>query len=226
MLSSPLWPRSRGITFRGCWDQPSCWDILSRRGWLDGIRAPRRSGAGTQRRARHSPEIPTTRSRLSVGDGTVSRLNRAAEELEQAAAAATGAPQKLPGTTSVQIVEPALNVRDYLVWGPMSAAAIAGQITLLVFLVYFLLASGDLFKRKLVETRGPIAGETQNHGQGPGANQSEDRRLSAVSRHRQLDRRDCDRSRVLVDRNDEPGAVGTGCGRSQHRAHILVRCSS
>jgi predicted PurR-regulated permease PerM len=88
-------------------------------------------------------------------DGTVSRLNRAAEELEQAAAAATGAPQKLPGTTSVQIVEPALNVRDYLVWGPMSAAAITGQITLLVFLVYFLLASGDLFKRKLVRLAGP-----------------------------------------------------------------------
>jgi predicted PurR-regulated permease PerM len=88
-------------------------------------------------------------------DGTVSRLNRAAEELEQAAAAASGAPQKLPGTTSVQIVEPALNLRDYLVWGPMSAAAIAGQIALLVFLVYFLLASGDLFKRKLVKLAGP-----------------------------------------------------------------------
>lgn len=88
-------------------------------------------------------------------DATVSQLNRAAEELEQAAATATGAPQKLPGTTSVQIVEPALNVRDYLVWGPMSAAAIAGQITLLLFLVYFLLASGDLFKRKLVKLAGP-----------------------------------------------------------------------
>jgi predicted PurR-regulated permease PerM len=88
-------------------------------------------------------------------DGTVSQLNRAAEELEQAATAASGAPQKLPGTTSVQIVEPALNLRDYLVWGPMSAAAIAGQISLLVFLVYFLLASGDLFKRKLVKLAGP-----------------------------------------------------------------------
>ncbi|HEY7447985.1 MAG TPA: AI-2E family transporter [Vicinamibacterales bacterium] len=88
-------------------------------------------------------------------DGTVSQLNRAAEELEQAATAASGTPQKLPGTTSVQIVEPALNLRDYLVWGPMSAAAIAGQISLLVFLVYFLLASGDLFKRKLVKLAGP-----------------------------------------------------------------------
>jgi predicted PurR-regulated permease PerM len=82
-------------------------------------------------------------------------LNKAAEELEQAAAVAAGGPQKLPGTTSVQIVEPALNLRDYLLWGPMSAAAIAGQIALLVFLVYFLLASGDLFKRKLVRLAGP-----------------------------------------------------------------------
>lgn len=88
-------------------------------------------------------------------DGTVSQLNRAAQELEQAAAAATGAPQKLPGTTSVQIVEPTLDLRDYLVWGPMSAAAVAAQLTLLVFLVYFLLASGDLFKRKLVKLAGP-----------------------------------------------------------------------
>jgi predicted PurR-regulated permease PerM len=88
-------------------------------------------------------------------DGTVSQLNRAAQELEQAAAVAAGGPQRLPGTTSVQIVEPALSLRDYLVWGPMSAAAIAGQIALLVFLVYFLLASGDLFKRKLVKLAGP-----------------------------------------------------------------------
>jgi predicted PurR-regulated permease PerM len=89
------------------------------------------------------------------GNGPVSQLNQAAKELEQAAVAASGSPQRLPGAASVQIVQPPLNLQNYLVWGSMGAAAIAGQILLLIFLVYFLLASGDLFKRKLIKLAGP-----------------------------------------------------------------------
>jgi predicted PurR-regulated permease PerM len=55
----------------------------------------------------------------------------------------------------VQIEEPALNVRGYLSWGAASLIAFAGQTTLVVFFVFFLLASGDLFKRKLVKIAGP-----------------------------------------------------------------------
>jgi predicted PurR-regulated permease PerM len=55
----------------------------------------------------------------------------------------------------VQIEEPAIDVRGYVMWGSASAFAFAGQATLVVFFVFFLLASGDLVKRKLVKLAGP-----------------------------------------------------------------------
>jgi predicted PurR-regulated permease PerM len=55
----------------------------------------------------------------------------------------------------VQIEEPAINVRDYLTWGSASLFAFSGQATLVFFFVFFLLASGDLFKRKIVKLAGP-----------------------------------------------------------------------
>jgi predicted PurR-regulated permease PerM len=57
--------------------------------------------------------------------------------------------------TRVQIEEPAINVREYISWGSASLIAFAGQATLVFFFVFFLLASGDLFKRKLVKLAGP-----------------------------------------------------------------------
>jgi predicted PurR-regulated permease PerM len=55
----------------------------------------------------------------------------------------------------VQIEAPAIDVRGYLSWGSASAIVFAGEATLVVFFVFFLLASGDLFKRKLVKLAGP-----------------------------------------------------------------------
>jgi len=57
--------------------------------------------------------------------------------------------------TRVQIEEPAINIRQYVTWGSTNAIAFAGQATLVFFFVFFLLASGDLFKRKLVKLAGP-----------------------------------------------------------------------
>ena len=59
------------------------------------------------------------------------------------------------GVQRVQIVEPAIDVRSYVSWGSASAVAFAGQAMLVVFFVFFLLASGDLVKRKLVRLAGP-----------------------------------------------------------------------
>lgn len=87
--------------------------------------------------------------------GTVSQLNQAATEIEKTTAVTTSGSPPTPGVTRVEIVEPPVRVRDYLWWGSMGAAALAGQLALLLFLVFFLLASGDLFKRKLVKIAGP-----------------------------------------------------------------------
>lgn len=94
--------------------------------------------------------------RRGSGDaGTIEQVQKAAEELQKTADAAAGPSTAPPNVTRVQIEEPAIDVRGYLTWGSASLVAFVGQATLVVFFVFFLLASGDLFKRKLVKLAGP-----------------------------------------------------------------------
>ncbi len=84
----------------------------------------------------------------------VESLQRAAGVLETAAVEATEPSAAARGVMRVQVVEPPLRLRDYVWWGSVGAVTFVGQIVLLLFLVYFLLASGDLYKRKLVKIAG------------------------------------------------------------------------
>ena len=88
-------------------------------------------------------------------NGTLQQVQNAAEELQKTANAAAGTTPTQRGVQRVQIVEPAFNVRDYLTWGSTSLMAFAGQAVLVIVFAFFLLASGDLFKRKLVKAVGP-----------------------------------------------------------------------
>ncbi len=87
--------------------------------------------------------------------GAIQQVQRAAEELQQTADAAAGRNPVSRGVQRVQIEEPTVDVREYLTWGSASLVAFAGQAVLVLFFVFFLLASGDLFKRKLVKLVGP-----------------------------------------------------------------------
>jgi predicted PurR-regulated permease PerM len=58
--------------------------------------------------------------------------------------------------TRVQIEKPALNVQDFLWTGTRGVLALAGLAGAVMFLVYFLLAAGDTFRRKLVRITGPV----------------------------------------------------------------------
>ena len=85
------------------------------------------------------------------------QVQKAASELERAARESG---VQSPGTTSsgatrVQIEQPRLNITDYLWSGALGTAALAGQTAVVLFLVYFLLISGDTFRRKLVTITGP-----------------------------------------------------------------------
>jgi predicted PurR-regulated permease PerM len=101
----------------------------------------------------------TNRLRLALrelrrsGDGPLNALGRAADNIEAAASEAAGRPQ--PASTLADRVWAGLGVREWLVVGSMSVIGFAGQFLLLIFFVYFLLASGDLFKRKLIKFFGP-----------------------------------------------------------------------
>ncbi len=83
------------------------------------------------------------------------QVQQAATELERAADATGTAPPTRPGVTRVQVEEAPIRVSQYVTWGALSMAAAAGQGLVVLFLVYFLLASGDLYRRKLVKIVGP-----------------------------------------------------------------------
>jgi predicted PurR-regulated permease PerM len=85
----------------------------------------------------------------------IEQVQKAATELEKAADAA--APPSTPprGVTRVQVEPAPLNVNEYMMWGSLNVAAALGQMVLVLFLAYFLLASGDLYRRKLVKIAGP-----------------------------------------------------------------------
>jgi predicted PurR-regulated permease PerM len=86
--------------------------------------------------------------------GAIEQVQRAAEELQRTADEATGTTGAPRGVQRVQVETPAINVREYIMWGSANALAFTGQALLIVFFVFFLLASGDLFKRKLVRLAG------------------------------------------------------------------------
>lgn len=89
--------------------------------------------------------------------GTLQKVQEAAQEIDEAAEAATEATPAVrrPGVQRVEVVEPAFRARDYLWAGGLGVMAFVGQFTMVVFLLFFLLVTGDLFKRKIVRIAGP-----------------------------------------------------------------------
>jgi predicted PurR-regulated permease PerM len=85
----------------------------------------------------------------------IDQVQKAATELERAANSAGGHPAANAGVTRVQVEQPPIDVGQYLMYGSLGVVAAVGQAVLIVFLTYFLLASGDLYRRKLVKIVGP-----------------------------------------------------------------------
>jgi predicted PurR-regulated permease PerM len=85
---------------------------------------------------------------------TIEKVQAAAEEIERAAEgeAAAGAPR---GVQRVQIEEPKLDIRKYLLTTVSEALSAIGVALIVLFIAYFLLASGSAFRRKWVQLSGP-----------------------------------------------------------------------
>lgn len=90
-------------------------------------------------------------------ESAMAKVQEAATAVQQTAEQAGGGPDPTlqRGVTRVRIEEPTFDARKYVRWGSMGAVGVAGQIVLIFFLVFFLLQSGDMFKRKLVKIAGP-----------------------------------------------------------------------
>jgi predicted PurR-regulated permease PerM len=83
-------------------------------------------------------------------------LQRTAEVASQQSETASRKDPKPGGSIQkVEIIEPAFDARSYLIWGGMNLVGATGQFAVLVFLVYFFLITGDLYKRKIVKIAGP-----------------------------------------------------------------------
>lgn len=80
----------------------------------------------------------------SPRQGLLRQLQQAVSELERSAGPATS------NATPVTIVEP-VDVQRGMVVGARRVGGYLGQGLMMLFLVYFLLASGDMFKQKLVK---------------------------------------------------------------------------
>ncbi|MGJ7580948.1 AI-2E family transporter [Variovorax sp. RHLX14] len=89
----------------------------------------------------------------SQNASTLDTFQQAAAQLEQATQAAPMQGGRR-GATRVIIERPPFNVRDYLWSGTVGLAGAVGQLTLVAFLTFFALCSGDTFRRKLVKITG------------------------------------------------------------------------
>jgi predicted PurR-regulated permease PerM len=105
--------------------------------------------------------LPQAANKLSIEltrvTGPLSNLQKvqnAASKVEEAAN--TVAHQKPPTHVSrIMIEDPIFKIENFILSGSLELVAFAGQAIMVVFLTYFLLLSGDTFKRKLVKLTGP-----------------------------------------------------------------------
>jgi predicted PurR-regulated permease PerM len=109
-------------------------------------------------------QVPAAVSKLSAGvaslrqghASTMQKMQSAATQIEKATSQATGmtSTPKQPATRVV-VDTPGLKLGNLLWAGSMGAAALLGQAAMVLFLTFFLLLSGDTYKRKLVRLTGP-----------------------------------------------------------------------
>ena len=109
-------------------------------------------------------QLPAAASKLSsalrsMGRGranTVQKVQAAAREIEQATSQATDIPS-MPKQAATHIVidQPKLKLGDLVMAGSMGAFGFISEAMMVLILVFFLLLSGDTFKRKLVRLTGP-----------------------------------------------------------------------
>ncbi|GAB3428670.1 AI-2E family transporter [Giesbergeria sinuosa] len=90
---------------------------------------------------------------------TLATVQKAATQIEQATQD-NGVPATRRGVQRVVVERPPFNVRDYVWPGTLGLVSGLAQLAAVVFLSFFLLASGDLLRRKLLCIVGP---QVQTH---------------------------------------------------------------
>lgn len=98
----------------------------------------------------------TVRANHSPSESTIDKMQKAATKLEQAAQeGGLSGSTTSRGVTRVRVERPQLDIKDYLWTGTLGLVASLGQATMVLFISFFLMASGNTFRRKLVRIVGP-----------------------------------------------------------------------
>jgi len=95
------------------------------------------------------------RAQRGHSESTIDKVQRAATQIEQAAQEGAAAPASPRGVTRVSIERSRFDIKDYLWTGTLGVAASIGQAVVVVFIAYFLMISGNRFRRKIVKIAGP-----------------------------------------------------------------------
>lgn len=89
-------------------------------------------------------------------ESALETMQKAATELQKAAEEAGGsAPAPGRGVSRVIVEKPRFDLREHLWTGTLGLASVVGQTVMVTFLTYFMLISGNTFRRKLVKIAGP-----------------------------------------------------------------------
>ncbi|MBK6594784.1 MAG: AI-2E family transporter [Burkholderiales bacterium] len=88
-------------------------------------------------------------------NNTLITVQKAAAELEQAAQESTGVATAARGVQRVQIEKARFDIKDHLWDGTLGLVTFAGQTGMVALISFFLMASGDSFRRKLIKLTGP-----------------------------------------------------------------------
>ena len=88
-------------------------------------------------------------------ESTLDAVQKAAAQLEKAAEESGGSTQAIRGVQRVVIEKPKFSIRDYVWSGTMSLLGMLSQVGLVALFTFFLMSSGDRFRRKLIGLVGP-----------------------------------------------------------------------
>lgn len=94
-------------------------------------------------------------SRQSVPVTAIDKVQKAASEFEKTADETSQAVEPESEVTKVQIEKPKFDVKDYIWPGTLGLVGAAANVIIVVFITFFLLASGNHFRRKMVKLAGP-----------------------------------------------------------------------
>ncbi|MFL6278828.1 MAG: AI-2E family transporter [Vicinamibacterales bacterium] len=100
----------------------------------------------------------TTGGALEKVQRAATEIDRAAQEASSPTAPPASNPRRDTAVQQVEVVQP-FRATDYLWSGSVGLLGFAGQSVLVLFLVYFFLVTGDLYKRKLVKIGGHTLSE-------------------------------------------------------------------